>query len=206
MRFSLRLCPHVLVAICTMIPTMGCGAQASMNSRTAPDAGTDAPVNAATVDAGDAGDAGDAAQDAGAPETGMADPCDAGGYFVLVGNDAGSQVLRDGCQGFLVPSLFAGLCGEDCLCSHVVGCSDASALDLALSSNVCGTVQEAGTYPIHNSSWTNGGTTTATSSGWIRLATFPPSPGPVAGDYSLTFLPADGGPGDTIGGTFCVQQ
>jgi hypothetical protein len=85
----------------------------------------------------------------------------------------------------------------------MVGCSDASSLDLAVG--FCATILEAGTYPITIAVWSSGGTTMGTWTGWIRLATFPPSPGPVTGDYSLTF-PADGGPGDTLGGTFCIQR
>jgi hypothetical protein len=173
-----------------------------MDSGTALETSADAPADGITADAGAD------APDAGSYETGAAAPCDGGGYFIVVGDEAGSQVLRDSCDRFMVPNLSWGLCREDCQCSHVVGCSDASALDLAFADMLgnCATVREVGLYAIDNASWTSGGTTTGFGGGWIRLATFPPYPGPVTGDYSVTLLPVDGGQAHAFGGTFCIQQ
>jgi hypothetical protein len=132
--------------------------------------------------------------------------CDGGSYFIVVGDDAGAQVLQGGCSGLAAPALSWALCGEDCTCSHVSGCSDASALDLRFAQGSCGSVEDGGTYLIRSASWTTGGTTASGAwSGSIRFDPFPAPPGPLTGDYSITLL-GDGGEGDTLEGTFCIQQ
>jgi hypothetical protein len=147
----------------------------------------------------------DAAHDGG-PDARAPASCD-GGYFV-VANVAGrpfSQVLRGGCGRASVPTLSGALCGEDCQCSDLAACSDAAALDLtfAAAPGVCEVVQEAGIYNVDRASWTSGGTTEVTANGWIEFSTF--DPGSRQGKYALTFGAADGGDGDLVAGTFCVQ-
>ena len=130
--------------------------------------------------------------------------CDGGNYFIVVGDDAGAQVLQGGCPGFSVPTFSFDLCGEDCACDHVTGCSDASALDLHFAQSVCGNVTDGGTYFVERASWTTGGTTTSGWSGSIRFDPFPASAGPLTGDYSITLV-GDAGGENTLAGTFCVQ-
>lgn len=131
--------------------------------------------------------------------------CPGGDYFIAVGDDAGSQILQGGCSGLAAPAFSWDLCGEDCPCSHVSGCSDASALDLHFAQIECSPVQDGGTYYVERASWTTGGTTISAGSGSIRFDPFPAPPGPLTGDYRITFL-ADGGGSDTLEGTFCIQQ
>ena len=198
--------------------TAACGKLSSTAGSPVPDASTDASIQAVTDAAADGiadsvtslDDGGDAAVDEGidvaAPEAGAAATCDGGDYFIVVGTDAGSQVLGGGCAPLAAPSLSVAACAEDCKCNRFSGCSDAASLDLYVSDSPgpCSYVQEAGTYPIWTGSWTSGGATSQAWFGSIRFDPFPPYRGALTGDYSVT-LSADGGPGDTLSGAFCIQ-
>ena len=134
--------------------------------------------------------------DAGLPDVGPPVLCDAGDYFIVAGDDAGSQVLR-GCALDRVRFLGRTICGEDYVCSDLHGCSDASVLDLRLQPY--GGVASIGTYGTLIGSWTTGGSTQGTH-GWVRIKTLPPDGGgTVSGDYAVTL--AEGG---TLNGSFCV--
>jgi hypothetical protein len=139
--------------------------------------------------------------DAGLPDVGPPVPCAAGDYFIVAGDDAGSQVLR-GCAPDAAPFLGRTLCGEDYPCPDLRGCSDASVLDLGLlgPSTNSGAAASIGTYSTRIGSWTMGGSTQG-AQGWVRIKTLPPDGGTVSGDYAVTL--AEGG---TLGGNFCVVQ
>ena len=94
MRFWMRLCPgaRFRALILTTTVSMGCGSLASTSIGTPSDAG--APADGFAADAGD-----DAAQDAGSPEAGAIAPCDGGGYFIMVGDDAGCRSFATAATG-----------------------------------------------------------------------------------------------------------
>jgi len=193
-----------LALITAALVLAACGGSGAVGTHAGTGAGIDATVleagatsmdGAAFVsDAPDDGTPG-LGLDAGLPDVGPPVPCDGGDYFIVAGDDAGSQVLR-GCASDPVPFLGRRVCGEDYLCSDLHGCSDASVLDLRLQPY--GGVASIGTYGTMTGSWTTGGSTQGTQ-GWVRIKTLPLDGGTVSGDYAVTL--AEGG---TLGGSFCV--
>jgi hypothetical protein len=192
------------LALTTAALVLGCGGSGAVGAHAETDAGIDATVLEAgatsmdgTAFASDALDDGTPglSLDAGLPDVGPPVPCDAGDYFIVAGDDAGSQVLR-GCAPDPARFLARTVCGEDYLCSDLHGCSDASVLDLRLQPY--GGVASIGTYGTQIGSWTTGGSTQSVH-GWVRIKTLPPDGGTVSGDYAVTL--AEGG---TLGGSFCV--
>ena len=156
----------------------------------------------------DAADGGAPTVDAEVPDLGPPVACEAGDYFIVASSEAGSEILRLGCTlsgptngpnpGH--PALRWTLCGEDCPCSMLAGCSDASALYLGLQ-NFCSPATSIGTYGTSIGGWTSDGAAQS-AYGWVRLKTLPgDAGGTVSGDYDVTLL--DGG---TLTGTFCVTE
>jgi hypothetical protein len=111
-----------------------------------------------------------------------------------VRDDAGAWEASNNCADGGPPELRVGLCGEDYACATVGGCGDNHFVTLVTSSDV-GVGIWAGQV-IYGED--DGGTVSVNAS--IRVTSFPPVGGTVAGDY-VGAGPAGESPPH---GTFCV--
>lgn len=189
-----------LALVFSLVVNVGCGGRAHVEGPWADAATASTMEGGFVVDGGAALVEPDASTAAGldaSPDVGAPIVCDAG-FFIELTDDAGTWRASDNCMDGGPPELHVGLCAEDYACASIGGCGDNRFVTVVTSSEVgvgfwAGEVlygdDDGGSYSVNAS---------------VRVTSFPPVGGTVAGDYVGEAAGAAGG--RPPHGTFCVVR